>query len=138
VHGRAEHPIHRVLNLWPFVFVCPSQVTTLAMTVFVDLIAAVAVGCVMASLLFVKNMANFQINSCEIVTAGACAFDDASSRMLRKEECDIINSPPGRMVLYRLKVATQALVSGLAACLSVRLSVCQSSRHPSIVGPNEE
>ena len=48
---------------------CSLQGVTLALTVFVDLIAAVAVGCVLSSLIYVNYMAVQQLKNCEIITA---------------------------------------------------------------------
>ena len=45
------------------------QGVTWALTVFVDLIAAVAVGCVLSSLIYVNYMAVQQLKNCEIITA---------------------------------------------------------------------
>lgn len=44
------------------------QVFVLLMTVFVDLIVAVATGCVLSSLLLVKQLADSQINGCNAIT----------------------------------------------------------------------
>lgn len=43
--------------------------TTLTVTVFWDLIVAVAAGCVIASLILVKELADTQIKDCRIVKA---------------------------------------------------------------------
>lgn len=44
------------------------QVCVMLMTVFVDLIVAVATGCVLSSLLLVKQLADSQIDGCNVIT----------------------------------------------------------------------
>lgn len=73
------------------------MLTTLFMTVFVDLITAVAVGFVMASVLFVSRMAETQIGSARFVF-GADQIDD-----LTTEEEQILNDAHGRIVLFHME-----------------------------------
>jgi len=73
------------------------MLTTLFMTVFVDLITAVGVGIVMASLLFVSRMAQTQLRGAKIATNS----EDASD--LIAEEAAILDGAAGRIVLFNIK-----------------------------------
>lgn len=72
------------------------MLTTLSITVLVDLITAVAVGMVMASLLFVKRMADTQMQSMKLVNDPSQADD------LTPEERRILETGGGRIVLFQL------------------------------------
>lgn len=65
------------------------------LTVFVDLILAVGVGLVSASLLFVKRMADLQIAQTHARNASLEAY-------LREEEAKILASHAGTIILYHL------------------------------------
>ncbi len=69
---------------------------TLALTVFVDLITAVAVGFVMASVLFVARTADAQVSNAKIAF-GADEIDD-----LNDEERTILEHSRGRIVLFHV------------------------------------
>lgn len=69
---------------------------TLALTVFVDLITAVAVGFVMASVLFVARTADAQVSNAKIAF-GADEIDD-----LNDEERTILEQSLGRIVLFHV------------------------------------
>ena len=73
------------------------MLTTLAMTVFVDLMTAVAVGIVMASLLFVSRMADAQMQSAKV------AFSSEHASDLAPEEAAILDGAQGRIVLFHIE-----------------------------------
>jgi sulfate permease, SulP family len=73
------------------------MLTTLALTVVVDLITAVAVGMVMASLLFVKRMADAQMQTMKLV------FDPTHVDDLNPEEAEILERAKGRIVMFHLE-----------------------------------
>jgi len=73
------------------------MLTTLTLTIVVDLITAVAVGMVMASVLFVKRMADSQMKSMRLVFAPDQVDD------LTPEEADILERAGGRIVLFHLE-----------------------------------
>jgi len=66
------------------------MVLVLGLTVFVDLITAVAVGVVLAALAFVKNIADDQL----------AAISGASPRMTTPEESAILEEAKGRITLF--------------------------------------
>jgi SulP family sulfate permease len=72
------------------------MVTVLLLTVFVDLITAVAVGIVLASLLFVKRMSDLQIENIQMITA------DSPDPPLSAEETAVLSQGGARTVLCRL------------------------------------
>lgn len=71
--------------------------TTLVLTVFVDLMTAVAVGFVMASVLFVARMADAQIGSAKFAF-GADQIDDLS-----EDEKEIFENSNERIVLFHIE-----------------------------------
>jgi len=73
------------------------MLTTLLATVFVDLMTAVAVGIVMASLLFVSRMADAQMESAKI------AFSPEHATDLSSEEAAILDRAGGRIVLFHVE-----------------------------------
>ena len=73
------------------------MLTTLALTVVVDLITAVAVGMVISSLLFVKRMADAQMQTMKLV------FDPTHVDDLNPEEADILERANGRIVMFHLE-----------------------------------
>ena len=73
------------------------MLTTLVLTVVVDLITAVAIGMVMASLLFVKRMADAQMRTMKLV------FDPTHVDDLNPEEADILERARGRIVMFHLE-----------------------------------
>ena len=72
------------------------MLVVLLLTVFVDLITAVAVGIVMASLLFVKRMSDLQLANIKAITG---AMDEPS---LSDDEKAALDAGGGRVVLYHL------------------------------------
>jgi SulP family sulfate permease len=68
----------------------------LLLTVFVDLITAVAVGIVLASLLFVKRMSDLQLANIRLVTK------DSAESSLSAQDKAILAEGLGRVVLYHL------------------------------------
>nr|VFK31540.1 MAG: sulfate permease, SulP family [Candidatus Kentron sp. MB]VFK33192.1 MAG: sulfate permease, SulP family [Candidatus Kentron sp. MB]VFK76042.1 MAG: sulfate permease, SulP family [Candidatus Kentron sp. MB] len=85
--------------------------TVLSVTVFVDLITAVAIGVVMASLVFVKRMADLQLASITIITSPAIASPGITSsgiaspreKLLTEEEARIMEKAGGRILLFHIK-----------------------------------
>ncbi len=73
------------------------MLTTLLMTVFVDLMTAVAVGIVMASLLFVARMADAQMQTAKM------AFRSEHAADLSPEEAAILDGAKGRIVLLHIE-----------------------------------
>lgn len=73
------------------------MLTTLVLTVVVDLITAVAVGMVMAALLFVKRMADEQMRTMKLV------FDPTHVDDLNPEEAGILERARGRIVMFHLE-----------------------------------
>jgi sulfate permease, SulP family len=73
------------------------MLTTLVLTVVVDLVTAVAVGMVMASLLFVKRMADAQMQTMKLV------FDPTHVDNLNPEEASILQRAQGRIVMFHLE-----------------------------------
>lgn len=73
------------------------MLTTLALTVAIDLVTAVAAGMVMASVLFVKRMADTQMQSMKLV------FDPAHAQDLSPAESGILERADGRIVLFHLE-----------------------------------
>jgi SulP family sulfate permease len=72
------------------------MLVVLLLTVLVDLITAVAVGIVLASLLFVKRMSDLQLANIKAITGTA---DDDS---LTDEERTALEAGRGRVILYHL------------------------------------
>jgi len=72
------------------------MVIVLLLTVLVDLITAVAVGVVLASLLFVKRMSDLQLANIKTLTGGADDFT------LSEDEKAALEATGGRVVLYHL------------------------------------
>lgn len=74
-----------------------TMVTVLLITVFVDLIMAVAVGMVMASFIFMKRMTDLQLKSAIATTRGR------EELPLNEEEQAIIDASNGQILLYHLE-----------------------------------
>jgi SulP family sulfate permease len=72
------------------------MLVVLLLTVFVDLITAVAVGIVLASLLFVKRMSDLQLANIKAITG---TTDDHG---LSEEETAALQAGHGRVILYHL------------------------------------
>nr|VFJ60473.1 MAG: sulfate permease, SulP family [Candidatus Kentron sp. DK] len=70
--------------------------TVLFITVFVDLITAVAIGVIMASLVFMKRMTDLQLAGITAIT------DPAEEHPLSREEADILREANGRILLFHL------------------------------------
>lgn len=89
----------------------------LALTVVVDLIAAVAVGVIMASLLFVKRMADLQASNMNLVSG------PTPGGTFTAEEEALLGAANGRLLVYHLRGpmsfgAAKELVSRLASAQS--------------------
>ncbi len=94
------------------------MLTVLLLTVFVDVITAVAVGTVMASMLFVKEMADLQSQSIRTITdheSGAAILDPAESELFARLA--------GRVLLLHL---SGAMSFGAANEMTRRMSVAVS------------
>jgi SulP family sulfate permease len=70
--------------------------TVFLVTVLVDLITAVALGMVMASLLFMKRMTDLQLDSITAIT------EPAEETSLSAEETALLRAAEGRVLLYHL------------------------------------
>ncbi|RMD64304.1 MAG: SulP family inorganic anion transporter, partial [Alphaproteobacteria bacterium] len=87
---------------WPYLRRLPQapragvffMIVVLLLTVFVDLITAVAVGIVLASLLFVKRMSDLQLASIRPLT------HDSDEAMVTAEERELLARGHGRVMLY--------------------------------------
>ncbi len=73
------------------------MLTTLVLTVLVDLVTAVAVGTIMASMLFVKRMANTQAASMKIV-GGVGDWHE-----LTEEEASIFDRANGHIIMFHIE-----------------------------------
>ena len=71
--------------------------TVLLMTLFIDLIMAVATGMVMAAMIFMKRMSDLQLES-----AVAISLPTEESK-LNEEERNILNDAQGRIILYYME-----------------------------------
>ena len=76
------------------------MLTVLLLTVLVDLVTAVGVGVVMASVLFVKRMQDLQIEGMELVTGAKARHS------LDAEEAGILEQAGDRILLFRLRGPT--------------------------------
>ncbi|HKJ77849.1 MAG TPA: SulP family inorganic anion transporter, partial [Gammaproteobacteria bacterium] len=70
--------------------------TVLVITVFVDLITAVGIGVIMASLVFMKRMTDLQLDSIRAVT------DPGDEVPLSEEEAALLEAGRGRVLLFHL------------------------------------
>tara|TARA_R110002072_G_scaffold21902_5_gene77175 strand:+ start:5267 stop:6892 length:1626 start_codon:yes stop_codon:yes gene_type:complete len=73
------------------------MLTTLLLTVFVDLITAVAIGTIMASLIFVKRMSDSQVENMRILGGSNDSHD------LPEEEARILENAGGHIVLFHIE-----------------------------------
>ncbi len=70
--------------------------TVLFLTVFVDLITAVAIGMIMASMVFMQRMVNLQLDSITAIT------EPHPEAQLAEEEEEIMQEAGGRLLLFHL------------------------------------
>ncbi|HKK13170.1 MAG TPA: SulP family inorganic anion transporter [Gammaproteobacteria bacterium] len=70
--------------------------TVLVLTVFVDLITAVGIGMIMAALVFMKRMADLQLESITAIT------DPCEECPLTEEEARLLEAGGGRILLFHL------------------------------------
>jgi len=75
------------------------MLVVLALTVFVDVITAVGVGIVMASLVFVKEMADIQVQSIRTIV------DDVDHDLLTVDEAEVFRQCNGRAAILHLSGA---------------------------------
>lgn len=73
------------------------MLTTLVLTVLVDLITAVAVGIVMASVLFVSKMANVQMESIKF------SFGSGNEIDLNNDEKDLMDAMGNKVLLFQVE-----------------------------------
>ena len=105
------------------------MLTVLLLTVFVDLITAVTVGVFMASLLFVKRMADLQLNAIRRISHGAdCAT-------LTIDEKAILDQADGQIVISELTGpftfgAARGMVKKLAEISGYRVLILDLSGVP--------
>ena len=86
----------------------------LVLTVFVNVITAVALGMIMASLLFVKRMADLQLDSIQTVST--------DSELLTPEEQEAFSCCHGRALILRLSGPLSfGAASGMLRRLGLRL-----------------
>ena len=90
------------------------MLVVLGLTVFVDLIVAVGVGVVMASLLFVKRMADIQSESIRAITG------ETDEVPLSEEARELLRAASGRILLYHL---AGPMSFGIAKDMGKRLAV---------------
>jgi len=70
--------------------------TVFGLTVFVDLVTAVAIGMIMSSFLFMQRMADLQLNSITAITS------PGEESPLSEEEAQILQEANGRILLFRI------------------------------------
>ena len=73
------------------------MLTTLVLTVLVDLVTAVAIGTIMGSMLFVKRMANNQAESMKVVVGAG------DWHALSEEEASLFDRANGHVVLFHIE-----------------------------------
>lgn len=76
---------------------------TWALTVFVDLIAAVGAGCVLSSLIYVNNMAAQQLANCQILTA--TSIKSLPANTIGQKETDVLTAVEGRALVFVVPIA---------------------------------
>ena len=90
------------------------MLVVMGLTVFVDLIVAVGVGVVMASLLFVKSMADLQHQNIRAITG------DTEDTPLSEEARAILKSAGGRLLLFHLEGPMSfGVAKGMGRSLSI-------------------
>ncbi|NER79229.1 MAG: SulP family inorganic anion transporter, partial [Leptolyngbya sp. SIO1D8] len=89
----------------------------LVLTVFVDLITAVAVGVFVANLLTIKNLTDLQVQNMQVVTQG----DEED--WLSPEERSLLKAAKGRILMFRL---SGPMSFGAAKSISRRLSIVEN------------
>ena len=89
----------------------------LGLTVFVDLITAVAVGVFLANLLTIKNLTDLQIQDMRAVTQGD------GENWLSPDERSLLKSAKGRILMFRL---SGPMSFGAAKSISRRLSIVEN------------
>jgi len=75
----------------------------LLMTVFVDLIAAVAVGVSLMSVLYVKDTAEVMMNNCNLVTSETDEGSKEFRQLLSPEEKDLVRRSHGTVAMFMLE-----------------------------------
>lgn len=95
---------------WPYIRRLPQlpnssvgvMVLVLLLTVFVDLIVAVAVGCAVMSVLYVKDTAAVQLSHCSLLSS-ASDRSSAALRELSPQEAQLLSSSAGRVGFFMLE-----------------------------------
>ena len=90
----------------------------LLLTVFVDLIVAVAVGCAVMSVLYVKDTAAVQLSHCSLINS---ASDRSTAPLgeLTSEEARLLSLSGGRLGFFMLEV--RVLLIDAVDCLVSRV-----------------
>jgi SulP family sulfate permease len=109
------------------------MLVVLVLTVFVDVITAVGVGIVMASLVFVKEMADMQVQSIRTV------LDDVGEDLLTPEETALFRQCKGRAAILHLSGAmsfgaANEMMRRIVAVRPVEVLIIDLTGVPSIDG----
>lgn len=107
------------------------MLTVFLITVFVDLITAVAIGMIMASFIFMQRMANLQVESVTAIT------DPRDESPLSAEESQLLAAAKGHILLYHISGpmsfgAAKDMVRILAAFETYDLLILDLSDVPQI------
>jgi SulP family sulfate permease len=114
------------------VFVMFLMVAVWGLTVFVDLITAVAVGVFLANIYTVKRLTETQLDSVRII------HDDKNDhQFLNKHESDILTAAAGKILLYQLNgplsyAAAKGISNKLIACTGHEILLLDFSNVPHI------
>ena len=109
------------------------MIVVLVLTVFVDVVTAVGVGIVMASLVFVKEMADVQVQSIRTV------HDDVGEDLLTAEESALFRQCNGRAAILHLSGAmsfgaANEMMRRIVAVRPVKVLIIDLAGVPSIDG----
>ena len=107
------------------------MLTTLVLTVLVDLVTAVAVGMIMASLIFVKRMADTQLKNMKLL------YDPSEVKDLNDEETQILENAKGQIVLFNIEgpmsfVSSMGITRMLSSSLNQHVLIIDMSKVPFI------
>jgi SulP family sulfate permease len=107
------------------------MLTTLVLTVLVDLVTAVAVGMIMASLIFVKRMADTQLNNMNLL------YDASQIKDLNEEETNILENAKGQIVLFHIEgpmsfVSSSDITRMLISSINQHVLIIDMSKVPFI------
>jgi len=91
------------------------------LTVFVDLITAVAVGVFVSNMLTIQRLTDYQIES--IKTISGTSIDGSNERILNEEERDLLQHLKGKVLLFYL---SGPMSFGAAKAISQQLSLVRA------------